>query len=104
MPKGIDWKIINDDYRWLKIYENTNYCPLITTYSKAIDMNECINNNSCRDILSDTVICSSQDFEEIKNLVKNSNSNLNYVIYSTTKLFASLHSDTDGFAVMDPVR
>lgn len=94
-----NWTLVNDDYMdGLRIYENNNYRPLGTTYSKIMTEEE-YKNNGNTSLFLDYVI-SDDNYEEIKEYVSDANGETTEVYYVGNYLNAKYSSDKDGFMVL----
>lgn len=99
LPVGIQWNLINDNYRWLKVYENMQFRPLIQLYSKINSISNCKVDNCVTKIL-DTVISEEDNYEEIKSFLNEGTITVDYVNYENNSLFTQFNSTTDGFAIL----
>ena len=87
------------DYAAMKVYENLDYYNLGKTYTKAITYEEYDPSQSV--ILSDTLVCHSEDLEEIIKLLGTEEvSGFEEGIPAGNNLYGTLTTTEPGFAVM----
>ena len=87
------------DYAAMKVYENLDYYSLGKTYTKAITYDEYDPSQS--GILSDVLICHSEDLKEITQLLGNEEiRGFEEAVADGNNLYATITVSEDGFAVM----
>lgn len=70
LPQGIQWQLVQDDYRGnIRIYENLNYRALGTTYNAVMTYNNFIRSEKPLENLNDIIVCESEDFDEIEKIL-----------------------------------
>ena len=93
-----NWILVNDDYHYgFKIYENTNYRPLGTTYSKAIS-EETYKNSRDTSLFLDHIITNNQ--EEIEPFLSDAKGHMYNISNYGNYLSAEYETDKDGFMVL----
>ena len=102
LPKGVNWKLIQDDYRGnISIYENEGYRPLGTTYNTVTTYKEFKKNNNLID-LNDIIVCEESDLEEIQDYLlpsKNKSALVN-IQYGGNQLVGDLYSEENSFMII----
>lgn len=94
-----NWTLVNDDYHYgFKIYENTKYRPLGTTYSKIMTEDEYKIKKDTSMFLNH-VIC-DDSCNDINKYISDANGVLKDIYYKGNYLSANYESDKDGFMIL----
>lgn len=95
---GENWIMVDDDYHYgFKIYENIDYRPLGTTYTKIMKEEEYVKGNT--GLFLDHVIV-KDNYDEIKSYLSDAKGYMFDINYYGNYLSAKYESDKDGFMVM----
>ena len=94
-----NWVLVDDDYHYgFKIYENTAYRPLATTYSQMMSEEEYKELRDTSIFLDYVVVDEKADI--IQNYLSDAQGKMDNIAYYGNYLSAKYHSDKDGFMVM----
>ncbi len=96
-----NFTLVNDSYRGsLLVYENDMYRDVGTTYTKTVTYEAFMQDQLSLDILMDTVLCHSEDFEEISSLIGNEVVSLKNIDYHNNYFYGSAETNEEGFMVI----
>lgn len=101
LPIDMDWRLLTDNYRsGLLVYRNDNYRPLGTTYNQIVTYDEIIEGQA-PSLLSNTVICNSDDQSEIMSFMRDEvNNELVNINHYGNYLTGNCNTDDTSFLVL----
>lgn len=102
LPIGIDWELIEDNYRGsIKVYENQNYRSLGTTYLSVISADDFISTKRPVSDLSNIIVTEGKELDEISSYLKSENTTkLENIQYGGNQLTGTVTSNESSFMVI----
>ncbi len=96
-----NFSLVQSDYRGsLMIYENLNYRPIGTTYSKIITYDEYLSQGYSTDSLNNFIISHESDVEEISQFIQEDYYQLENIDFHNNYFYGNVNAENGGFMVL----